>query len=159
MLSYIKQPFRDHLLFNPSTQKPYCKLINDEKFWSRYSVSTMTPCRSMGLIYLTTERSGTQKVLCISPKFEHDHLLLKGLLLVCSLQVMASFTSFFFTHCIPRFWKLRAKFSVRPKLRQKPQRFTVNTFSFTDVVIYDLLCMSTNVQFLWRITISLFNFT
>lgn len=36
----------------------------------------------------------------------HQHLLLKGLLPVCSLQVMASFTSFFFTHWIPRFGKL-----------------------------------------------------
>lgn len=55
MLSYIKQPFRDILLFNASTQKPYCKLINDEKLWSRYSVSTTTPCRFMGLIYLTVK--------------------------------------------------------------------------------------------------------
>lgn len=34
------------------------------------------------------------------------HLLLKGLLPVCSLQVMASLTSFFFTHWMPRLGKL-----------------------------------------------------
>lgn len=52
------------------------------------------------------ERVGVGGGPACSCERAHQHLLLKGLLPVCSLQVMASFTSFFFTHWIPRFGKL-----------------------------------------------------
>lgn len=86
--------------------------------WVRHlqtSHSTMT------LTQRQRKGTETESALCYTLICNRDYVLLKGLLLVCSLQVMASFTSFFFTHCMPRFWKLKQhRYSQTQTKRQKP---------------------------------------